>query len=46
LAAELRALGVDAEFIRADVRYEDEVRTLVDQTVKRLRVTGPSCQLH
>jgi NAD(P)-dependent dehydrogenase (short-subunit alcohol dehydrogenase family) len=35
LATELRALGVEAEFIRADVRLEDEVRTLVDQTVKR-----------
>jgi NAD(P)-dependent dehydrogenase (short-subunit alcohol dehydrogenase family) len=35
LATELRALGVEAEFIRADVRHEDEVRTLVDQTVKR-----------
>jgi NAD(P)-dependent dehydrogenase (short-subunit alcohol dehydrogenase family) len=31
LATELRALGVEDEFIRAD----DEVRTLVDQTVKR-----------
>jgi NAD(P)-dependent dehydrogenase (short-subunit alcohol dehydrogenase family) len=29
LATELRALGVDAEFIRADVRHEDKVRTLV-----------------
>ena len=35
MATELRALGVEAEFIRADVRHEDEVRTLVDQTVKR-----------
>jgi NAD(P)-dependent dehydrogenase (short-subunit alcohol dehydrogenase family) len=35
LAAELRALGADAEFIRADVRFEAEVRSLVDQTVKR-----------
>ena len=35
LAAELRALGVRAEFIRADVRHEDEVRSLVDQAVER-----------
>ena len=26
LATELRALGVEAEFIRADVRHDDEVR--------------------
>jgi NAD(P)-dependent dehydrogenase (short-subunit alcohol dehydrogenase family) len=35
LARELRALGADAEFIRADVRHEDEVRKLVDRTVER-----------
>jgi len=35
LAAELRALGTEAEFIRADVRKEDDVRNLVDQTVAR-----------
>ena len=35
LVAELRALGAQAEFIRADVRHEDDVRTLVDQTVAR-----------
>jgi NAD(P)-dependent dehydrogenase (short-subunit alcohol dehydrogenase family) len=35
LAAELRALGAEAEFIRADVRHEDEVRDLVDRTVAR-----------
>ena len=34
LAAELKALGAKAEFIRADVRSEDDVRNLVDQTVK------------
>src|SRR6202035_1685850 len=33
--AELRALGAEAEFIRADVRHDDEVRDLVDQTVAR-----------
>ncbi len=35
LAAELRALGAEAEFIRADVRHEDDVRSLVDRTVAR-----------
>jgi NAD(P)-dependent dehydrogenase (short-subunit alcohol dehydrogenase family) len=34
LAAELRALGAKAEFIRADVRSEDDVQNLVDQTIK------------
>ena len=35
LTTELRALGAEAEFIRADVRHEDEVRELVDRTVAR-----------
>ncbi len=35
LAAELRALGAKAEFIRADVRSEDDVRNLVDRTIKQ-----------
>jgi NAD(P)-dependent dehydrogenase (short-subunit alcohol dehydrogenase family) len=35
LATELQALGSDVEFIRADVRNEDEVRDLVDRTVAR-----------
>ncbi|MBX9710301.1 MAG: glucose 1-dehydrogenase [Xanthobacteraceae bacterium] len=35
LVQELRALGVEAEFIRADVRHEEEVRNLVDGAVKR-----------
>ena len=35
LAAELRALGTQAEFLRADVRFEAEVRSLVEQTVER-----------
>jgi NAD(P)-dependent dehydrogenase (short-subunit alcohol dehydrogenase family) len=35
LAIELRALGVEAGYVRADVRHEDEVRSLVDQTVAR-----------
>jgi NAD(P)-dependent dehydrogenase (short-subunit alcohol dehydrogenase family) len=33
LAAELQTLGAEAKFITADVRYEDDVRDLVDQTV-------------
>jgi NAD(P)-dependent dehydrogenase (short-subunit alcohol dehydrogenase family) len=35
LEAELRRLGAEASFIQADVRREDEVRELVDQTVAR-----------
>ena len=35
LTAELRGLGAEAEFIRADVRHEGEVRDLVDRTVAR-----------
>jgi NAD(P)-dependent dehydrogenase (short-subunit alcohol dehydrogenase family) len=35
LAIELRALGAEAEFVPADVRREDDVRDLVDQTVAR-----------
>src|SRR5580700_8114257 len=35
LTTELRALGAEAEFIRADVRKEDDVRALVDKTVAR-----------
>jgi NAD(P)-dependent dehydrogenase (short-subunit alcohol dehydrogenase family) len=35
LTTELRGLGAEAEFIRADVRHEDEVRDLVDRTVAR-----------
>jgi short chain dehydrogenase len=30
---ELRARGVEAEFVLADVRHEDDVRKLVDKTV-------------
>jgi NAD(P)-dependent dehydrogenase (short-subunit alcohol dehydrogenase family) len=33
LAKELTALGTEAEFIRADVRHEDDVRNLIDRTV-------------
>jgi NAD(P)-dependent dehydrogenase (short-subunit alcohol dehydrogenase family) len=35
LVAELRRLGAEAEFIRADVRHEEEVKDLVEKTVKR-----------
>ena len=35
LEAELRRLGAEASFIQADVRREDEVRELVDQSVAR-----------
>src|ERR1700721_931395 len=35
LIQELRSLGVEAEFIRADVRHEDDVRDLIDKTVAR-----------
>jgi len=35
VATELRALGAEVEFIRADVRHEDEVRDLVDRTIER-----------
>src|SRR5271169_682544 len=35
LAGELRAAGAEAEFVRADVRVEDEVRVLVDRAVAR-----------
>src|SRR5881396_120554 len=35
LEAELRSLGTEAAFIRADVRHDDEVRNLVEQTVAR-----------
>ena len=35
LAAELQELGAEATFIKSDVRHEDEVRTLVDETVNQ-----------
>ena len=35
LVAELRGAGAEAEFIRADVRHEADVRALVDETVAR-----------
>ena len=35
LAAELRGLGAKPSSVRADVRHEDDVRGLIDQTVAR-----------
>jgi NAD(P)-dependent dehydrogenase (short-subunit alcohol dehydrogenase family) len=35
LEAELRGLGAEAAFIAADVRHEDDIRRLVDQTITR-----------
>jgi NAD(P)-dependent dehydrogenase (short-subunit alcohol dehydrogenase family) len=35
LVAELQALGAEAIFVRTDVRKDEDVRNLVDQTVKR-----------
>ena len=35
LAAELRALGAQSEYLQADVRHETEVRNLVERTVER-----------
>jgi NAD(P)-dependent dehydrogenase (short-subunit alcohol dehydrogenase family) len=35
LAAELRALEAEAEFVRADVRFESEVRSLIDHAAGR-----------
>src|SRR3979490_1473173 len=35
LVAELRRLGAEAEFIRSDVRQDEDLRSLVDKTVAR-----------
>ena len=35
LEKDLKALGSEATFIRADVRHDDEVRNLVDETIKK-----------
>ena len=35
LATELRNLGTEAEFVRTDVRHEDEVKNLVDKIITR-----------
>ena len=36
MVAELRAAGAEAEFIRADVRHDDDVRALIDGAAERL----------
>src|ERR1700686_5671322 len=36
LASELRNLGTEAEFVRTDVRHEEEVKSLIDKTIARL----------
>ncbi len=35
LIKEIRGLGIDAEFVLADVRKEEEVKKLIEKTVKR-----------
>src|SRR5271154_1360793 len=35
LVAELRALGSEADFVRADVSKEDDVRALIDAAIAR-----------
>ncbi len=35
LVTEIRKNGAEAEFIRADVRREEDVRNLIDKTVER-----------
>src|SRR5688572_13570694 len=35
LVEEIRKLGVEAEYIRADVSREDDVRGLIDKTIQR-----------
>jgi NAD(P)-dependent dehydrogenase (short-subunit alcohol dehydrogenase family) len=35
LAKEIRALGAEVEYVRADVRHEDDTRDLIDRTVAR-----------
>src|SRR5580698_7683134 len=35
LTEELRGLGAQAEFMRSDVRHEDEVRALIEKVVER-----------
>src|SRR5712692_3038836 len=35
LVAELRERGAEAEFVRSDVRHEDDLRSLIDKTVAR-----------
>src|SRR5947209_1339034 len=35
LAGELRALGAEAEYVRTDVRSDDDLAALIDKTVAR-----------
>jgi NAD(P)-dependent dehydrogenase (short-subunit alcohol dehydrogenase family) len=35
LVAEIRKLGTEAEFVRSDVRHEEDVRSLVDKIMER-----------
>src|SRR5260370_26836890 len=35
LAADLRKLGAEVELVRSDVRHEEDVRSLIDETVAR-----------
>src|ERR1700720_4714462 len=35
LVSEIRKKGAEAEFVRADVRREEDVRNLIDKTVER-----------
>src|SRR6202166_2247059 len=35
LAAELRGLGAEAEFLQVDVRHDDEVRDLIERAIAR-----------
>jgi NAD(P)-dependent dehydrogenase (short-subunit alcohol dehydrogenase family) len=35
LVTEIRKMGAEAEFVRADVRREEDVRNLIDRTVER-----------
>src|SRR3954467_5382836 len=35
LATELRNLGTEVEFVRTDVRHEEDVKKLVDKTIAR-----------
>jgi NAD(P)-dependent dehydrogenase (short-subunit alcohol dehydrogenase family) len=40
--AELRKLGAEAEFVRSDVRHEEDIRSLVDRTVERFGRERPT----
>ena len=39
LAKQLRGLGPEAEFVKADVRKDDDVRAMIDKTVARFGTT-------